>query len=99
MKGYIKMNQLTMCKRKIMQFSLSPESQEILRLFNKKYGTNKSLIIDRALTLLAAQYHTTISIKYEITENMNPLKEKQPSKWEQDIERTMEIAKASWIDD
>lgn len=63
------MNSLSNVKRKIMQFSLTPASQRILNEFSAKYGTNKSIVIDRALEMLAAKYHMTISIHYELTEH------------------------------
>ena len=93
MKGYIKMNNLSNHKRKIMQFSLTPQSQTILKTMSEKYGTNKSIVIDRALELLAAKYHMTINIKYELIET--PEKQKYT---DDELKEMSKIAEAQWID-
>lgn len=50
----------------LMQFTLSDEGIKILEQFSTKYGTSKSIIIDRALMFLAGQYHRKIVVSYEL---------------------------------
>lgn len=50
----------------LMQFTLSEECMKILDNFATKYGTSKSFQIERALKLLAGQYHRKIVISYEL---------------------------------
>lgn len=50
----------------LMQFTLSEECMKILDNFATKYGTSKSFQIERALKLLAGQYHRKIIISYEL---------------------------------
>lgn len=49
----------------LCQFTLSDEAIMILNKFSDKYGTMKSEVINRALKLLAAQYHIKLIISYE----------------------------------
>ena len=49
-----------------MQFTLSEQSMKILDNFSTKYGTSKSFVIDRALLILAGQYHRKVVISYEL---------------------------------
>lgn len=49
----------------LCQFTLSDEAIMILNKFSKKYGTMKSEVINRALKLLAAEYHIKLIISYE----------------------------------
>lgn len=60
------MNRLSTEKRKVYQFSLTKESEDILRSFTEKYGTSKSIVIERALQYLAASYHRKIYLQYTI---------------------------------
>ena len=65
------MNQLSREKRKAIQISITRESELILESFTKKYGTPKSIVIERALQFLAAQYHRKIYLQYTICEEDN----------------------------
>lgn len=58
--------QSTKKRPNLMQFTLSDMSLKIIEQFSTKYGTSKSYIIDRALQLLAAQYHRKVIISYEL---------------------------------
>lgn len=51
---------------RVYQFTLTQQGEKILESFATKYGTTKSVIIDKALSLLAAQYHRKIVIQYEL---------------------------------
>ena len=62
------MNTLTREKRKTIQVSLTEGSMKILESFTKKYGTSKSIVLDRALTFLAAQYHKKIYMTYVLVD-------------------------------
>ena len=53
-------------RQDLFQITLSKESQLILEDFTRKYGTSKSIVIDRALRFLAGQYHKKIVICYEL---------------------------------
>lgn len=95
--------------KRIYQFTLSKDGEKILEEFATKYGTTKSVIIDRALRYLAAQYHRKITISYELGEeisttttstNINPeveiITKKQPREFTTEEYLT---AKAPWIDE
>lgn len=65
------MNTLSMKNSKVAQITLSEESLMILKNFTKKYGTSKSVVIERALKFLAAQYHHKIYLQYVILDEEN----------------------------
>lgn len=58
--------QSTKKRPNLMQFTLSEQSLKILENFSTKYGTSKSFVIDRALMILAGQYHRKVVISYEL---------------------------------
>lgn len=65
------MNKLSNEKRKVYQISLTRESELILATFTEKYGTSKSIVIERALQFLAAQYHRKIYLQYVLLDENN----------------------------
>ena len=95
------MNQLSNCKRKVLQISLTEKSLKIISLFAKKYGTSKSIVIERALETLAGQYHKHILIHYELVDNepIPQYDEKQKKMIESfgGIDKMIELAKAKWL--
>ena len=96
------MNQLSNQRRKVLQISLTEKSLKIISLFSKKYGTSKSIVIERALETLAAQYHKHILIHYELVDDepIPQYNEKQKKIIESfgGIDNMIEIAKSKWLD-